>query len=293
MLGFVYPWRPSRNSRKTDSPAASKSLVFSFRLASRGAAFGALAVLLATLVAPSIGGGQSTNGESVVPRQTSPETFEYDIEWRLITAGKATLKMSPAGMSEHTGWNSELMLRSVGLVSKLYRVNDRYLGNYDPTYCASSAQMSVEEGRRRRTTNVTYDRETNKASYLERDLVKNTIVHDKVIDIPSCVHDVVGSLYALRGMRLAPGNTTEIPISDGKKYASVRVEAQERENVKIKNVMHKTVRYEAFLFNGVVYSRKARLLVWLTDDDRRLPVQIRLRMGFPIGTVTLALEKIS
>jgi hypothetical protein len=31
--------------------------------------------------------------------------------------------------------------------------------------------------------------------------------------------------------------------------------------------------------------------VWLTDDRRKLPVQIRVRMQFAIGTITLQLEK--
>jgi len=31
--------------------------------------------------------------------------------------------------------------------------------------------------------------------------------------------------------------------------------------------------------------------VWVTDDERHLPVQIRARMGFPIGSITLSLEK--
>ncbi len=33
------------------------------------------------------------------------------------------------------------------------------------------------------------------------------------------------------------------------------------------------------------------MFVWLTDDDRRLPVQIRVRMQFLIGTIELKLEK--
>ena len=43
--------------------------------------------------------------------------------------------------------------------------------------------------------------------------------------------------------------------------------------------------------NGVVYTRKGDVWLWLTDDARRLPVQIRLRTTFPISTVTLTLEK--
>lgn len=45
------------------------------------------------------------------------------------------------------------------------------------------------------------------------------------------------------------------------------------------------------MLNGVIYSRKGRAFVWLTNDSRHLPVQIRLRMQFPIGTVTLQLAK--
>ncbi len=43
--------------------------------------------------------------------------------------------------------------------------------------------------------------------------------------------------------------------------------------------------------NGVIYTRKGRLFVWITDDARHLPVQIQLQMSFPVGTVTLQLEK--
>jgi hypothetical protein len=45
------------------------------------------------------------------------------------------------------------------------------------------------------------------------------------------------------------------------------------------------------MFNGVLANRKARLFVWVTDDSRRLPVQLRVRLQFLIGTITLQLEK--
>jgi hypothetical protein len=82
-----------------------------------------------------------------------------------------------------------------------------------------------------------------------------------------------------------------VPMSDGKKTASVKVEAQGRETVKIKAGTFNTIRYEVFVFNGVLYSRKADLFVWLTDDAHRLPVQLRARMSFPVGTITFELTK--
>jgi Protein of unknown function (DUF3108) len=51
------------------------------------------------------------------------------------------------------------------------------------------------------------------------------------------------------------------------------------------------VRYEVHMFNNVLVNRKARMYVWLTDDARKLPVQLRVRLQFLIGTITLQLEK--
>jgi hypothetical protein len=87
------------------------------------------------------------------------------------------------------------------------------------------------------------------------------------------------------------GQSVQLPVSDGRKSAAVKVEAQERERVITPAGTFNTVRYEVNILNGVIYSRTGRVFVWLTDDERRVPVQIRLRMSFPLGTVTLELEK--
>ena len=69
------------------------------------------------------------------------------------------------------------------------------------------------------------------------------------------------------------------------------MEAQGREQLKIKTGTFDTIRYEVFLFNGSLFSRKGDMFVWLTDDAHRLPVEIRARMSFPIGTITFELTK--
>ena len=100
---------------------------------------------------------------------------------------------------------------------------------------------------------------------------------------------MAGGVYFLRTLNLEPGQSTEIPVSDGKKSVLAKVEAQQREDVRTPSGSYKTIRYEIYLFNNVLYRRSAHLFVWLTDDRRRLPVQIRVRMQFTIGTITLQL----
>ena len=219
------------------------------------------------------------------------ETLDYTIEWRLITAGKAHLVWAPTAHHSDPGWQADVHLESTGLVSKLFKVNNDYVSNMESDLCSSGSFLKSEEGARHKETSVTFNRAARKAEYLEKDLDKKAVVNAHEIDIPACVHDVLGGLYSLRTLNLQPGESTQVAVSDGKRSVLARVQAQQREDVKTPAGSFKTIRYEAFLFNDVLYRRYGHLYVWLTDDARKLPVQIRVRLQFAIGTITLELEK--
>jgi len=219
------------------------------------------------------------------------ETITYDIEWRLIYAGNARLSLDPATSAGKQDWQSKLHLESGGLVSKLYKLEDNYTVQMENQFCADSTDFNSMERNRHHQTTVNYDPVRRKATYLERDLLKNSTFKTAETEIPPCVTDIIGGLYKLRSLKLEPGQSTQLPISDGKKTVSARIEAQQREQLKTKGGTFNTIRYEVFVFNGVLYARKAELFIWLSDDARRLPVQIRARMGFPIGSITFELEK--
>ncbi len=220
------------------------------------------------------------------------EVLSYGVEWRLIRAGTVVLSWRPERQQTPDRWETALAIESTGLVSKFFKVNDRYTSLLNAELCSLSSFLKAEEGSRKRETRVTFDAAARKASYLERDLARNgAVVASHEIDVPACVHDVVGGLFFLRSVRLQPGESIETPVSDGKKFVLARVEAQAREKIKTPAGGYDTIRYEAFLFNNVLYRRSGRLYVWISDDARRLPVQIRARLQFHIGTITLQLEK--
>ena len=219
------------------------------------------------------------------------ETLYYTVEWRLITAGKAKLEWT-SEQRPRTGAQVNLRLESVGLVSKFFKVEDNYSSNLNSALCGQSLQMTTLEGSRQRETKVNFDSASRKASYVERDRAKNAVIATHEIDIPPCVHDVIGGVYLLRTLNLEPGQSAEVPVSDGKKSAMAKVEAQQREEVKTPQGTFKTIRHEIYVFNDVLYRRPAHLYVWLTDDRRKLPVRVQVRMQFAIGTITLLLEKV-
>lgn len=218
--------------------------------------------------------------------QTS-EFFSYQVEWRLINAGRTDLSWDRGP----SGYKGQLKLFSAGLVSRLYRVNDIYDVQGTAELCAQQYRMQAEEGSRKRDTTVRWT--GVKSFYKEQDLIKNETVLERELDTPNCVHDVLSALAKLRSLRtLQPGQSTTIPISDGKKLAMARIEAQDREKISTKVGSFQAIRYEAFLFNDILFKRNARLFVWISDDARRLPLQIQVRMRIHIGTVTFTLDKV-
>jgi len=213
------------------------------------------------------------------------------VEWRLISAGKASIDWHDRLINGSPGWQARLHVESVGLVSKLYKVDIESVSNLSSSFCAESTLTTGREGSRHKETSVTFNAESRKAIYEERDLNRNSVVTTQEVAIPQCVHDVLGGLFYLRTLELEPGQSVEVPVSDGKKSVMAKIEAQQREDIRVPDGLFKTVRYEIYLFNNVLYRRPARLYIWLTDDRRKLPVEIRVHLQIAIGTITLQLAK--
>jgi hypothetical protein len=216
-----------------------------------------------------------------------PEKLTYRVEWRLVTAGSATVDLSRAGSDT---WQTNLDIQSAGLVTRLYKVLDAYRLTSDSKFCASQSVLDAQEGKRHTITRLTFEANRRLVRYDERDLIKNAN-NQKELDVPPCTHEIVGALSALRAADVEPGKSATFPVTDGKKVVNAKIEAQGKESISLNGKTYQTIRYEAFLFDNVLYRRKGRLFVWISDDANRIPVQFKLQLGFPIGNVTIELEK--
>lgn len=209
------------------------------------------------------------------------ESLSYRAEWRLFDAGRARLRSD--------GASATLSLQTIGFVAGLYKVDDIYEVKFGGGRCAASSRLLTRHGKTEIETSITYG--APRTATLEKILKPRQEQKTREVETPACVHEVLGALSLLRAKSASNGGEISIPITDGRKFANVRIVARERERIKTPIGEFETTRYEAFLLNGVVYRRKGKLFVWLTSDERRLPVQIRIQMPFYIGTVTLQLEK--
>ena len=230
----------------------------------------------------------SAQGNQPKTRFPGPENLTYQVDWRLVNAGTATVQLSRSGPSK--GWEFNVSIASAGLVSRLYRVLDSYKVTTTEQFCVSGAHLDAQEGKRHSVSTFIADSSHRKLTYEDHDLVKNR-TEAKELDIAPCTYEILGALAALRTLNIEQGKSTPVPITDGKKFANAKIEAQARETVSAGGKTYHATRYEAFLFDNVLYKRRGRLLIWIDDAPDHVPVQFRLFLGFPIGTITVELQK--
>ena len=215
------------------------------------------------------------------------QNLHYEGEWRFWTAGVATLRLEQAGSQNHLSATAD----STGVVSLLYRVQDRFNSYFDAkTLCSTKLIKHSEEGSHRRETTITYDYSRGKAVLDERSLKDN---QQKRVenDIPNCVTDVLSGILYVSSLPLQIGTTYTFPLNDGSKTVTVQAHVEGKEQIKTPAGTFQTLRVGPEGDSGALLKNKGRIWIWYTDDDKHVPIQMRAKLFW--GTVTIYLTSIT
>ena len=211
-------------------------------------------------------------------------TYVYSAEWRLWTAGTATLRLERAGMQHKVTATAD----SSGFVALLYKVHDRFETYFDPrTFCSARVVKHTEEGFRRRETTIQFDYARRKAVLDERNPKNNQAKHEEE-DIPGCVTDVLSGIYYLGSLPLQVGSTYTFPVNDGGKGMELKATVEAREQIKTDAGTFQTLRVQPVATSGP--KKRGSVWIWYSDDAQRIPVQMRARAFW--GTLTLKLQRV-
>ncbi len=94
--------------------------------------------------------------------------------------------------------------------------------------------------------------------------------------MPPEVMDSFGSLYYVRTLPLETGQTYTMDVHSGDKIYPLVVHVLKREKAKVPAGKFNCIVVEPVLRGpGIFVSKGKKLQVWLTDDERRLPVRMR------------------
>jgi hypothetical protein len=254
----------------------------------------ALIVLIATMLTAQQAPPTATTTIGPAPVQIAPprpnytfpdgRSYVYSVEWHLITAGTAVMKMEAAGNERKVAASAE----SSGAVNVIFPVHDRFESRFDPrTFCSLSIFKHSEEGAHKRETSIHFDYARKKSTLDEKNLKTGETKHVEN-DLAGCATDVITGFYYLQSLPLQPGASYEFPISDGK-TTIVRASVDKREQIKVPAGTFPAVLVTAEATSGPLRS-KGKVWVWYSEDSSHTPVQMRAKLGW--GTLLFRLQRI-
>jgi hypothetical protein len=224
---------------------------------------------------------------------TPGKTLTYDISWSIFPAGEMVATFLSDDPNGRTADHIKTTAHSKSFVSLLFGVDDEFYSYFDPqTLCSRRISKKINEGRRRKETELVFDSTRGLAVLDERDLTKpgSPLKHAENA-IPSCVEDIVTGFFYLRRQPLEVGKEVRIAVNDGSKTHLVSVEVQARERIQTPLGERQAFRLEPKVFDDVLYKRKGRMLIWMSDDAERLP--LRIKAMITLGSITGDLRAVS
>ncbi len=221
---------------------------------------------------------------------TPGEKLRFQLRWAVIPAGEAVMEVLPMKTIDGTEvYHFRLTAKSNAFVDMFYKVRDRI-----DAYASADMTRAVRyrhkqhEGETRRNVMVDFDWQEEMALY--RDGKK-----DRQIDILPGTFDPLSVFYFTRMKDYDKNKVIECPVSDGKKCVTGVARIIKKETISILSGTYETYLIEPDLKHvGGVFEkdRNAKIKLWVTADDRRIPVKIasKVAIGSFVGEL-MRIEK--
>lgn len=232
--------------------------------------------LAAALIAAQLAAAQPNY---VAQAFATGETLDYNLTWLRMSGGTARMTIAPV-----VGDAKRLRILSVGKsgagFSRIFRVRDEI-----ESVVARDTFTTLEYIKRQ-------DEDGEKkveVTRVEGGVATRTRKKVKKVRVPTPVYDPLSIIYFLRTVDLSPGKKHEFSVVADAKVYNVHVHVLRRESVATDLGTFKTIVVEPKMEIGGI-EREERLLIWYSDDERRLPVRIRTDVKF--GTITATLRSV-
>lgn len=214
--------------------------------------------------------------------QKIPEKLVYSLSWTGIPVGRATQEISDLGDFRRIVSTA----RSNDWLSTFFPVEDRTesLLEKDGTFPGRTRnfKMLFKEGRHVRDREISFNPAEKAALFFDR--IKNEYVH---IKLEPNTYDIYSSFYFIRHQPLEPGKSLYVNLLDSKKLHRIEIRALRRERVKVPAGEFNTIVIEPMVRPEGVFEGKRGAYIWLTDDERRIPVKAQTKVT--VGSVTAVL----
>lgn len=213
------------------------------------------------------------------------ERLQFTVNYGFITAGEATMSV-PAyeTVNGRQCYRVEFAVNSLENFAWVYKVEDRYLTYIDVDAMAPlKFEQHIREGTYRRDFIAEFDQARHIAKTSEGEY-----------PIPEYVHDIMSAFYYVRTLDFSgfmPGEQTVLHNFYKNKSYELVVRFLGRQELEVEAGTFNTVVVEPLVREGGLFKSEGRIVIWLSDDDRKIPIRVNTKVV--IGSIDVELQSYS
>ncbi len=234
--------------------------------------------------------------EPISPRERAQRAFERDhpfrdhvfqigeklvfsVRYGPIRAGEATMTIE--GIEVVNGdscYHVVTTAASNDFFSAFFHVRDRVETFMDVDWLLPRRfEKHLNEGDYHNSAVVEFDQRNHLAIYDD----------ERVFEMLPGSHDVLSAFYLTRTRDLRVGESFDLESHVDRKNYPIRVLVHRRERIKVPVGEFDCIVVEPVMRSTGLFKHKGSLTIWLTDDHRRIPVQVKSEL--PIGAISIVL----
>jgi hypothetical protein len=221
-------------------------------------------------------------GKEVLPPARRPfvpgESLKFSVQYGFIKAGTAYLEVQNKEWNGHSAYMLVARAESNAFFSRFYKVRNRIESVWDSTghYSLRYAE-NRREGGYKASSEIVFDYDKQEAIYQD----------GRTFPIPPQVQDALSSFYYTRFQSLPLGGSVFFDYHASRKSQPLEVKILGRQRVETPAGKFDCIAIEPVLKAGGIFKNKGRLVIWLTDDDRRMPVMMKSKVK--VGSISVLL----
>jgi hypothetical protein len=214
------------------------------------------------------------------------ERLVFDVGYSFITAGEAVFSIPEIDTVQgREAYQVRFTVNSVPSFSWIYHVEDRYETVLDARGIFPwKFTQHVREGKYSLDFSASFDQVRNTA----------TTTDGKVFTVPPYVHDVVSAFYYTRTMDftgMRPGQKTHLQNFFKDSTYSLAIKYLGRQRISVDAGTFDCILVEPMIQEGGLFKSEGRVLLWLSDDERKIPVKVSTKVL--IGSIDAELREFS
>jgi len=221
-------------------------------------------------------------------KQTTPfsagETLSYQVRYGFIVGGTSTFTLKEELFHHKLVYHARAVGQSTGIANTIYGVKDVYESWFDKETTLPYRQIrNIKEGHYTHYNEVTYNRKNN--------TVKSQLTG--IHKVPEKLLDLCSLFYYIRRINFSKLKVDDIVLVNmyfADEVFPSYLRFLGKETIKTKGGKVSCYKVSPVVEVGRMFKSENDLTIWYTDDDKCLPVLVRLELRL-VGAVQLKLFK--